>query len=111
VTTPTRRNTTSIVATTRDFRKHQCLALATSGRTLRATSSRARKPIADRDRLVLIGGLVSGRTRRLNQPRLSERNRARVTRWSKKPEDHLALLMLVCGLIAFKQAHAAALPG
>jgi putative transposase len=43
------------------------------------------------------------------------RNRALLIRWSKKPENHLALLMLACGLIAFKKAHAAtlttALPG
>ena len=43
------------------------------------------------------------------------RNRALLTRWSKKPENHLALLQLACGLIAFKKAHAArlahALPG
>ena len=43
------------------------------------------------------------------------RNRALLVRWSKKPENHLALLQLACGLIAFKKAHAArlahALPG
>ena len=43
------------------------------------------------------------------------RNRALLIRWSKKPENHLALLHLACGLIAFKKAHAArlahALPG
>ncbi len=43
------------------------------------------------------------------------RNRALLIRWSKKPEIHLALLQLACGLIAFKKAHAArlahALPG
>jgi hypothetical protein len=43
------------------------------------------------------------------------RNRALLIRWSKKDENHLALLMLACGLIAFKKAHAAtvatALPG
>ena len=43
------------------------------------------------------------------------RNRALLIRWSKKPENHLALLQLACGLIAFKKAHAArlahALPG
>ena len=30
-------------------------------------------------------------------------------RWSKKDENHLALLQLACGLIAFKKAHAARL--
>jgi putative transposase len=43
------------------------------------------------------------------------RNRALLIRWSKKPENHLALLQLACGLIAFKKTHAArlthALPG
>ena len=43
------------------------------------------------------------------------RNRALLIRWSKKPENHLALLQLACGLIAFKKARAArlarALPG
>src|SRR5205823_13767730 len=43
------------------------------------------------------------------------RNRALLIRWSKKPENHLALLQLACGLLAFKKAHAArlahALPG
>jgi putative transposase len=43
------------------------------------------------------------------------RNRALLVRWSKKDENHLALLMLACGLIAFKKARAAtfaaALPG
>ena len=43
------------------------------------------------------------------------RNRALLIRWSKKAENHLALLQLACGLIAFKKAHAArharALPG
>ena len=29
--------------------------------------------------------------------------------WSKKAENHLALLQLACGLIAFKKAHAARL--
>lgn len=38
------------------------------------------------------------------------RNRAILIRWSKKDENHLALLQLSCGLIAFKKAHAAALP-
>ncbi len=36
------------------------------------------------------------------------RNRAILTRWSKKDENHLALLQLASGLIAFKKAHAAA---
>jgi putative transposase len=39
------------------------------------------------------------------------RNRALLIRWSKKDDNHLALLMLACGLIAFKKARAAALPG
>ena len=43
------------------------------------------------------------------------RNRALLIRWSKKDENHLALLQLACGLIAFKKARAAmitqALPG
>ena len=37
------------------------------------------------------------------------RNRALLVRWSKKPQNHLALLQLACGLIAFKRAHAARL--
>jgi putative transposase len=37
------------------------------------------------------------------------RNRALLIRWSKKPENHLALLQLACGLIAFKKAHHATL--
>jgi putative transposase len=37
------------------------------------------------------------------------RNRALLIRWSKKPENHLALLQLACGLIAFKKAHTARL--
>jgi len=37
------------------------------------------------------------------------RNRAILVRWSKKDENHLALLQLASGLIAFKKAHAAAL--
>lgn len=37
------------------------------------------------------------------------RNRALLVRWSKKPENHLAFLMLACGLIAFKKARAASL--
>jgi putative transposase len=43
------------------------------------------------------------------------RNRAILIRWSKNDENHLALLQLASGLIAFKKAHAAqlaaALPG
>jgi putative transposase len=43
------------------------------------------------------------------------RNRAILVRWSKKDENHLALLQLASGLIAFKKAHvaqlAAAQPG
>ncbi len=42
------------------------------------------------------------------------RNRAILIRWSKKEENHLALLQLASGLIAFKKAQAArlaALPG
>jgi len=37
------------------------------------------------------------------------RNRGILIRWSKKDENHLALLHLACGLIAFKKAHRAAL--
>ena len=37
------------------------------------------------------------------------RNRALLIRWSKKDENHLALLQLGSGLIAFKKAHAARL--
>ena len=37
------------------------------------------------------------------------RNRALLVRWSKKAENHLALLQLACGLIAFKKAHGARL--
>jgi putative transposase len=37
------------------------------------------------------------------------RNRAILIRWSKKDENHLALLMLASGLIAFKKARAAIL--
>ena len=37
------------------------------------------------------------------------RNRALLIRWSKKDENHLALLHLAAGLIAFKKAHAALL--
>jgi len=35
------------------------------------------------------------------------RNRALLIRWSKKDENHLALLMLASGLIAFKKARGA----
>lgn len=35
------------------------------------------------------------------------RNRALLIRWSKKDENHLALLMLASGLIAFKKARSA----
>ena len=35
------------------------------------------------------------------------RNRGILIRWSKKDENHLALLHLSSGLIAFKKAHAA----
>ena len=37
------------------------------------------------------------------------RNRGILIRWSKKDENHLALLQLASGLIAFKKAHAAPL--
>ena len=37
------------------------------------------------------------------------RTRALLVRWSKKAENHLALLQLACGLIAFKKARAARL--
>jgi Transposase DDE domain len=37
------------------------------------------------------------------------RNRALLIRWSKKDDNHLALLQLACGLIAFKKAHHATL--
>jgi hypothetical protein len=33
------------------------------------------------------------------------RNRGILIRWSKKDENHLALLQLASGLIAFKKAH------
>jgi putative transposase len=39
------------------------------------------------------------------------RNRAILIRWSKKDENHLALLQLASGLIAFKKARAATQPG
>jgi putative transposase len=35
------------------------------------------------------------------------RNRAILIRWSKKDENHLALLQLASGMIALKRAHAA----
>ena len=34
------------------------------------------------------------------------RNRAVLMRWSKKDENHLAFLMLACGLVAFRKARA-----
>jgi putative transposase len=37
------------------------------------------------------------------------RNRALLIRWSKKDENHLALLQLASGLIAFKKARTATL--
>ena len=39
------------------------------------------------------------------------RNRALLIRWSKKPQNHLALMQLAAGLIAFKKAHAATQSG
>jgi putative transposase len=39
------------------------------------------------------------------------RNRALLIRWSKKPENHLALLQLASGLLAFKKARRAQLAG
>jgi putative transposase len=39
------------------------------------------------------------------------RNRALLIRWSKKDENHLALLQLACGLLAFKKARLATQPG
>jgi putative transposase len=39
------------------------------------------------------------------------RNRALLIRWSKKDENHLALLQLAAGLIAFKKARDATLQG
>ena len=35
------------------------------------------------------------------------RNRGILIRWCKKDENHLALLQLACGLIAFKKARSA----
>jgi hypothetical protein len=37
------------------------------------------------------------------------RNRGLLIRWSKKDSNHLALMHLAAGLIAFKKAHAATL--
>jgi len=37
------------------------------------------------------------------------RNRGILIRWCKKDANHLALLQLACGLIAFKKAHKAQL--
>ena len=37
------------------------------------------------------------------------RTRGILIRWCKKDENHLALLQLACGLIAFKKAHRALL--
>jgi len=37
------------------------------------------------------------------------RNRALLIRWSKKAGNHLALLQLASGIIAFRKAHAARL--
>ena len=37
------------------------------------------------------------------------RNRALLIRWSKKAENHLALLQLASGLLAFRKARAAGL--
>ena len=42
-------------------------------------------------------------------PSWLNRNRALLIRWSKKAENHLALLQLASGLIAFKKAHTARL--
>ena len=39
------------------------------------------------------------------------RYRAILIRWSKKPENHLALLHLACALITWKATIAAPLPG
>ena len=39
------------------------------------------------------------------------RNRSLLIRWSKKAANHLALLQLACGLIAFKRARSARLAG
>jgi putative transposase len=38
------------------------------------------------------------------------RNRAILIRWSKKEENHLALLQLASRMITFKHAHAAQTP-
>jgi len=37
------------------------------------------------------------------------RNRCPLMRWSKKPQNHLALMHLAAVLLAFKKAHASAL--
>ena len=53
--------------------------------------------------------LAAGRRARLRRRLLggvAARNRALLIRWSKKDENHLALLQLASGLIAFKKAHA-----
>jgi putative transposase len=39
------------------------------------------------------------------------RYRAILNRWSKKPENHLALLHLACAIITWKAARAATQPG
>lgn len=39
------------------------------------------------------------------------RNRGILIRWSKNDDNHLAMLQLASGLIAYKKAHAASLPG
>lgn len=39
------------------------------------------------------------------------RNRGILIRWSKNDENHLALLQLASGMIAYKKARTAALPG
>ena len=39
------------------------------------------------------------------------RFRGLLIRWSKKPENHRALLQLACGLITWRMARADALPG
>lgn len=38
------------------------------------------------------------------------RNRSLLIRWSKKPENHLAMSHLACGIIAFRAAGAGGLP-
>jgi putative transposase len=66
---------------------------------------------------------LKARTHRLARPTLDRRgthswlnrNRGILIRWCKKDQNHLALLQLACGLIAFKKARlailAAAQPG